>query len=258
MQITLFPFLMLTLALASVAAEATLLRGGSIASETDTSSTQRSRSVFAQEEEEGDDSSLMKNYNALSEERQGFYLAETTVLHDTPGSARIPFVGLYWWCDLEFLSDDATNNYGYVGRGVGYKFGTTTLEDVLAKGGSVPSSKKQALSVSAVMVPSLGIFEGQFHATFDDLVVQYWDNGSATLPTLGWKDEGDTRPNTDTSAFSGSGTFTKITTEAAAELLGMDITDMTPATCSMEYEAVWNAAYVPDPIANEAVAEPLK
>ena len=112
MQITLFPFLMLTLALASVAAEATLLRGGPITSETDdTNSTQRSLYVFAQEEEEGGDSSLMKNYNALYEERQGFYLAETTVLHETPGSARIPFVGLYWWCDLEFVLDDATNNY---------------------------------------------------------------------------------------------------------------------------------------------------
>jgi hypothetical protein len=45
-----------------------------------------------------------------------------------------------------------------------------------------------------------------------------------------------------------SGTFTKITTEAAAELLGMDMASMTPATCSMEYEVAWNASHVPDPI----------
>ena len=76
MQITFFPFLMLTLALASVAAEATLLRGGgSIASKADTNSTQRSLSVFAQEEEDGDSLSLlMTNYNVLREKGQGLLL----------------------------------------------------------------------------------------------------------------------------------------------------------------------------------------
>ena len=28
----------------------------------------------------------------------------------------------------------------------------------------------------------------------------------------------------------------------------MDVDDMTPAICSMEYEAAWNATHVPDPI----------
>ena len=42
--------------------------------------------------------------------------------------------------------------------------------------------------------------------------------------------------------------MTKITTEAAVELLGMDVTGMTPATCRTEYEAAWNATHVPDPI----------
>ena len=100
------------------------------------------------------------------------------------------------------------------------------------------------------MVPTLGIFEGQIHATHDDWVNRFWDDGNATLPRLGWEghDEGDTHPNADTSAFSASGIYTKITTEAAAELLGMEVADMTPATCSTEYEAAWNATHVPDPI----------
>ena len=58
------------------------------------------------------------------------------------------------------------------------------------------SNKKRALSVSAVTVPTLGIFAGQFHNTQDDWVKRYWDDGSSTLPILFWKghDEGDTCP----------------------------------------------------------------
>ena len=106
-----------------------------------------------------------------------------------------------------------------------------------------------------MLVPTLGIFEGQFHGTHDDWVYRYWDDGSSTLPILGWEghDEGDTHPNTDTSAWSGSGTITKITTEEAAKYLGMNVVDMTPATCSMEYEASWNATNVLNPFDNTKV-----
>ena len=198
---------------------------------------------------------LLTNYNALRKEGQGFYLRETTSLYEKPDSAQTSLVGLYWWCDLEFSSDDATNNYGYVGRAVQYLLGSS-LDDVVAQGGQIPSTKKQAVSVSAVLVPTLGIFEGQFHVTHDDQVHRYWDDGSSTLPVLSWEghDEGDTHPNSDTSAFSGSGTFTKITTEAAAELLGMDVDDLTPVTCSTEYAAAWNATHVPDPIDTSVIA----
>ena len=191
------------------------------------------------------DSLLMTNYNAMREEGQGFWVRETTVLHEKPGTNTTGGYGLFWWCDLEFSSDDATNNYGYVGRGVGYVLGQA-LEHQLQ---NTPSLKR-AHSISAAMVPTLGIFEGQFHATHDDWVNQFWDDGNATLPRLGWEghDEGDMSPNADASAFSASGLMTKITTEAAAELLGMDVVDMTPATCSTEYDAAWNATHVPDPI----------
>ena len=220
--------------------------------------------VFAQQEKDdeiatalmpsdnnNDSSSLpMTNYNALREEGQGFYLEEASDLFEKPDSGKTSFVGLYWWCDLEFSSNDAdTTNYGYVGRAVLYLLGSSK-EDAVAQGGQMPSTKKQAVSVSAVLVPTLGIFEGQIHDTRDDTVFRYWDDGSLTLPFLGWEghDEGDTHPNADTSAFSASGTFTKITTEEAAKYLGMDVADLTPATCSGEYKAAWNATHVPDPI----------
>mgnify|MGYP005683346815 CR=1 FL=1 len=78
---------------------------------------------------------------------------------------------------------------------------------------------------------------------------RYWDDGSSTLPLLVWEghDEGDTHPNSETSVWSSSGAFTKITTEAAAELLGMEVADMTPVICSTEYAAAWNATHVLDP-----------
>ena len=197
-----------------------------------------SLSVFAQEEEGGDDSLLMTNFNAMREEGQGFYHEETSLLFEKPGSASTSLVVLHWYCDLEFSSnDDATSNPGYVGRAVGYSL-DSSLEDRLAQGAQSFPSKKLAHSISAVMVPSLGIFEGQIHTPHDDWVGRYWDNGNLTLPFLGW----------DTSAWSSSGNFTKISTEAAAELLGMEVTDMTPAACSMEYEAAWNATHVPDPV----------
>ena len=68
--------------------------------------------------DDNNDSSLMTNYNALREEGQGFYLQDISILYEKPNSALISYVFLQWWCNLEFSSDDATTNYGYVGRAV--------------------------------------------------------------------------------------------------------------------------------------------
>ena len=68
---------------------------------------------------------LMTNYNALREEGQGFFLREVSSLYEKPDSVTTSFVALDWWGDLEFSSDDATNNYGYVGRAVGYILGSS-------------------------------------------------------------------------------------------------------------------------------------
>ena len=215
--------------------------------------------VFAQQQD-AENATLMTNYNALREEGQGFYLVAVSALDENPDSVTTPFVALDWLCDLEFASDDATNNYGYVGRAVGYFLGAT-LEDVVAQGGKRPSSKKDTLSISAVLVPDLGIFEGQFHNAYTDLVVRYWDDGSSTLPFLGWEGhgEGGTHPDTFTSsALSSVGTITKITTEEAAKFLGMDVADMTPTACHMEYEAAWNLTNVPNPIDTSVTASEEK
>ena len=197
----------------------------------------------------------MMNYNALREEGQGFYLREGSSLYEKPDSTPTSTVSVQWWCDLEFSLDDAdTNKYGYVGRAVQYYL-DSAVEDVVAQGAQ-SNGKKNAVSVSAVLVPTLGIFEGQYHATHDDWVYRYWDDGSSTLPIVGWEghDEGDTSPNADTSAFSARGTLTKITTEEAVKYLGMDVADMTPENCSMEYEAAWNITHVPDPIDTSVTA----
>jgi hypothetical protein len=198
---------------------------------------------------------LFTNYDALREEGQGFFLQEATLIYETPGSSLVPFVSLYWWCDLEFSADNS-NNYGYVGRSVRFFLGST-LEDVLAQGAESPPSKKRAESISAVFVPALGLFEGQTHPTHDDNVNRFWDDGSSTLPYIGWEghDEGDTNPNSDTSAWSFTGTLTKITTKEAATYLDMveqyisiDESNLTPETCRKQYEEAWNATHQPDPI----------
>ena len=208
-----------------------------------------SLSVFAQQEEESDNSLFLTNYNVMREEEQGFYLVESSSLFEKPDSEEGSFVAVEWWCDLNFSPNDATSNYGYVGRAVIYFLGST-LEDIVGLGGQIPSSKKQALAISAVLVPTIGIFEGQVHDTRDDWSNRFWDDGSSTLPLLAWEghDEGDTSLNSNTSAWSSSGAFTKITTDEAAKYIGMDVADMTPATFSTEYEAAWNATHVPDPI----------
>ncbi|MGK3733877.1 MAG: hypothetical protein ACI8RD_006817 [Bacillariaceae sp.] len=54
--------------------------------------------------------------------------------------------------------------------------------------------------------------------------------------------------NADTSALSGSGKFTKITTAEAAVYLGMGESEMTPESCSKLYKEVWDETHKPDAI----------
>ena len=103
-------------------------------------------------------------------------------------------------------------------------------------------------SISAVLVVALGVNAGQVYATYDDYTARFWDADSPTQQFIGWEghDEGDTHPNTNTSVWSGSGIYTKITTEVAATYLGMDVAKLTPATCSKQYKEAWNLMRVPD------------
>ena len=73
--------------------------------------------VAQQQEEDDENATLMTNYNALREEGQGFYLRDAIKLFERPGSIKVSIGGLYWFCDLEFSSDDTdTTNYGYINR----------------------------------------------------------------------------------------------------------------------------------------------
>ena len=199
---------------------------------------------------------LFTNYNALREEGQGFFLLEGSTLYETPDSLLISGVQLYWWCDLEFVSDDDNHYYGYVGRSVAYFLGST-VEEINAQGAQTPSTPpKRPYSVSAIMVPTLGIFEGQMHGTHDDsFVYRFWDDGNLTLPFMGWEGyvEGDTTHSnySDTSsAFSAVGKLTKITTEEAAKYLNrvekyisIIESDLTPSTCRKQYKAAWDETH---------------
>jgi hypothetical protein len=62
------------------------------------------------------------------------------------------------------------------------------------------------------MIPALGIFEGQLRSAQDDNVFRFWDDGNSTLPLIRWEghDEGDTHPNSETSAWSTTAKYTKI------------------------------------------------
>ena len=198
---------------------------------------------------------LFTNYNALREEGQGFFLLEGSTLYETPDSLLSSGVQLYWWCDLEFVSDDDNHYYGYVGRSVAYFLGST-LKEINALGAQTPSTPpKRPNSVSAIMVPTLGIFEGQMHGAHDDsFVYRFWDDGNLTLPSMGWEGyvEGDTtHSNSDTSsAFSAVGKLTKITVEEAAKYLNrvekyisIIESDLTPSTCRKQYQAAWDETH---------------
>lgn len=189
-----------------------------------------------------DSSSLLTNYNAMRAEGQGFYLWEASVLFETPGSNTSVGVALHWWCDLEFAAADnatTTDNYGYVGRAVGYYLPALAIHHrLVVHGEHISFNNTHALSVSAVWVPTLGIFEVQIHDTQDDWVGRYWDNGRRTLPFLGWKGQADGVATGG--GFAGTVTYTKITTKLAVVYLGRAVTDLTPATCSQEYAAAWN------------------
>jgi hypothetical protein len=111
------------------------------------------------------------------------------------------------------------------------------------------SVKEKPESISAIMIPALGIFEGQVHSAQDDNIFRFWD-GNSTLPLIGWEghDEGDTHPNSETSARSTTAKYTQITSTEAAKYLGMDESEMKPGMCSKQYKEVWDETHKPYPI----------
>jgi hypothetical protein len=179
---------------------------------------------------------LFANFNSLYKERQGFFLLEGNGLFESPPDSKLsPFKVLSWWCGLEFLKlsssseEEKIENYyydgGYTGRTVNFFLdpGVTT------SGGS----NKYIGSVSAMFIPSRNTFEGQIHSTGENWVDRFWDDGISSAPMryISW----------DTMSFSGFGTYTKITSEQAADYFSnnsIDINKLTPETCSDLYKEV--------------------
>jgi len=172
-------------------------------------------------------------------------------LYEKPDSAAVKYNTLKWWCDLTFLVKDTDGVDGYVGRSVTYvlddvkKF-TGDVKIFNDLGGDIPSGVR-ARTVSAVYVPSQNNFFGNFHNGDDNNVLQFWDDGNKTFPFVGWEvdDAGDDHPNAHTSSYSGAGAFIKISKEEAADILGMDASELTNDKCVELYEPVWNGANIP-------------
>lgn len=185
---------------------------------------------------------VFSNYNALRDNGQGFFMKEGTGIFETPGKPAVPLDFFYWFSDLDFSSTDDRGK-GYVGRGIQWYL-RSSLEDLIASGAQAVHAAKGLIpfSLSAVYIPQLRIFEGQFHSTADDFVIRFWDNGSSTFQLLGWEghDEGDTSLNARSSTWSGFGILTPITLEVAAAYVGVNTTDLTPATFEVMYKKVWD------------------
>ena len=184
------------------------------------------------------DNQPFNNYNALKEDGQGFFLKKGKYQYETPNSAAFDALNVFWWCDLHFL-DDGGGEYGYVGRMIKERNAATT-EIALAQGAQMPAVILDAESVSAIWVPSLKVFQGQYHAQTDDRVNIFVDDGTATLQMIGWEghDEGDIHPNAETSSWSSAGTVTKISASEASEYFDLDASEMTPEKCMEVYKDV--------------------
>jgi len=181
------------------------------------------------------------NYNTFRENGQAFFVTEHLNLFENPGSPKVSFNGCLWWNDLVFTPD----GNGYVGRGL-FLFLTEDLKELVESGATLHQIEgkieAKPISVSAVYVPKLGLFEGQWHDTGDDTVFRFWDEGKPTITSIGWEghDAGDTSLNADTSTFSAVSTMELIPVGDAAKYLGVDAANLTADIFDDLYEDAWN------------------
>jgi len=180
------------------------------------------------------------NYNQIRENGQAFFFLEGTNLFETPGSPKVEFNSLVMSNDLEFTSD----GNGYVGRGL--LVFLEGWEDLIANGATLQNEgvviDPRPITLSAVYVPKLGLFEGMWQSTNDDHVFRFWDEGKPTITSMGWEshDAGDTSVNANKQAFTSVVIMTPILAEEAAKYLGVDVTNLTAETFTDMYEDAWN------------------
>ena len=182
--------------------------------------------------------------NAMNQE-QFFHVATGNLVYEKPEAKIVQFTALDWCSDLTFSDVNSSSSIGYAGRCVdiflpGYA-------DILASGAQLSfdfsrvKNYARTAAISAVFVEQQNVFEGQFHANTDDFVIRYWDDGSKTMPAIGWKghDEGDMRPNAATRSFSHIGDITWMSVEEVAQLFNTSVDEFTPAKFKQIYLDTW-------------------
>ena len=199
-----------------------------------------------------DGGSVFANYAKARNDGQFFMLWEGITNYEKPSSSKVDVSVLFWCSNLQFIDIDTST---ITGNGIGYTAlcMQSYLKDFLSNannaGGQnvhLPITTDEfigTMSLSAVYMHQKNIFEGQYHKATDNYVVRFMDDGQSTMPILGWEvhDEGDVRPNSATSSWSGFGKGTWIPVDEAASLLGNDAEDFTPEKFTDIYAEVWYA-----------------
>ena len=186
--------------------------------------------------------SVFTNFVNAFNEKQFFFTRDASSVYEKPGSEPAQWTFLDWCSDLTFSDLSNSSIIGYAARCV-----TTRLAgyaDIVAAGGQSTYSGGLfggTAGVSAVFVEQQNVFEGQFHANTDDWVFRFWDDGSKTMPTIGWEghDEGDMNANAATSSWSTFGDITWVPVEEVAQLLNTSTDEFTPDKFKQVYMDTW-------------------
>ncbi len=193
-----------------------------------------------------DGDSVFTNFVNAVNNRQFFHLIIGTggLVHEKPESEPAQLTFLHWCSDLTFSDLSNSSLMGYAARCV--EMLLTGYADVIAAGGQLPFEYSEGkfvrtLSISAVYVEQLNVFEGQFHSNTGDWVARYWDDGRKTMPMIAWEghDEGDMSPNAATSSFSSFRDLTWISVEEVAQLFNTSVDEFTSETFKQVYEDAW-------------------
>jgi hypothetical protein len=145
-----------------------------------------------------DGGSVFTNFVNAVNNKQMFFLRTGTNVYEKPESEPAQFTHLNWCSDLTFSDLNNSSLMGYAGRCV--RMFLTGYADTIAAGAQsahvyAEGQFGSTLVISTVFVEHINVFEGQYHVNTDDWVYRYWDDGSITMPWIGWEghDEGDIR-----------------------------------------------------------------
>jgi hypothetical protein len=189
--------------------------------------------------------SVFTNFADMVNNGQFFILLDYNLVFETPGSDTVRYIAFLWCSDLTFsdLNNNNSSLIGYAGRCVGRLL--AGYDAALASGSQLAFDDSGEFTytsgISGVFVEHLNVFEGQYHQDTDNWVARYWDDGTKTMPAIGWEghDEGDMHPNAATSSWSGSGELTWMSVEEVAHLFNTTVHEFTPDTFKQAYFDTW-------------------